>query len=79
MEGVSLLARYCVYLTCQHKGAKHLLHIPLYPTTAIFSQSQAYATTIAKSQAMEHFKSIHHVCIVCVCICVEMQYLQIRL
>jgi len=78
MEGVSLSARNCVYLTCQHKGAKHLLHIPLYPTTAIFRQSQTYATTIAKSQAMEYFKSIHHICIVFVCICVEMQYLQTR-
>ena len=62
MEGVSHPARNCVYLTFQYKGAKHLLHIPLHPTTAIISQSQAYATSIAKSQAMEYFKSIHPVC-----------------
>jgi len=74
MEGVSHPARNCAYLTFRYKGAKYLLHIPLYPTTVIISQSQAYATSVPKSKATEYFKSIHHVC--SVCICIEMQYLQ---
>jgi len=65
MEGVSHAAPNCVYLTFQYNCAKHSLHIPLYLTTAFISQSQAYATYIPKSQAMEYFQSIHHVCIVC--------------
>ena len=38
------------------------LNIPLYPTTAIISQSDGHATSIPKSQATEYFKSVHHVC-----------------
>jgi len=61
MEDVSHPARNFAYLTFRYKGAKYLLHIPLYPTTAIFSQSQAYTASIPKSKTMEYFKSIHHV------------------
>jgi hypothetical protein len=64
MDGVRHSARNCAYLTFQHKGAKYLLHIPLYPTTAITSRSQAYATSSPKSQTMEYFKSTHHVRVV---------------
>lgn len=64
-DGVWHPARNCAYLTFQYKFAKYLLHIPLYPTTAIISQSKAYATSIPKSKAMKYFKSTHHVCIVC--------------
>jgi len=66
MEGGSPLARNCAYVTFEFKRAKHLPNIPLYPKTNIISQSQAYATPILKSQAMEYIKSLHHVCIVCV-------------
>ena len=74
MDGVSHPARNCAQLTFQYKGAKYLLYIPLYPATAIFSQSQAYGTSIPKSKAIEYFISIHHVC--SVWICIEMQCLQ---
>jgi len=50
------------------------LNTPLYTTTAIISQSEAHATSIPKQQAMEYFKSAHHVCKLCTCI--EVQYLQ---
>jgi len=73
MEGVSQPARNCAYRTFQYKGAIYLQHIPLYPSSAIISHSQPYATSIPKSKATEYFKSIH----VCsVCICIEVQYLQ---
>jgi hypothetical protein len=74
MEGVSHPARNCSYLIFQYKGAKYLLHIPLYSSAAIISQPQTYATSIPKSEAMEYFKSIYHVC--SVSICIEVQYLQ---
>jgi len=61
----SLRARNCAYLTFQYICAKPSLHIPLYPTTAILIQSQTYATSIPKSQAMEYFKSAHQLCILC--------------
>ena len=56
----SLPARNCVYLTYQYNCPKHLLRVPLYPSNAIISQSQAYAISISKSKAVEYFKSIHH-------------------
>ena len=65
MVGVSHLARNCAYLTVQYKCAKYLLHIRLYRTTALTSQSQAYATSIPKSKSMGYSQSIYHVCIVC--------------
>ena len=65
MEGLPQTARNCACLTFQYNFAKHLLHIPLCPTNAIISQSQAYATTIHKYQAIEHFQSINHACILC--------------
>jgi hypothetical protein len=64
--GVSHSARNCAYPTFQYKGAKYSLQILLKPTTAIIAQTQANFTFIPESQAMEYFKSIHHVCIVCV-------------
>ena len=74
MEDVSLPARNCACLTFQYKWAKYLLHIPLYPSTTIISQSKAYANSIPKYKAMEYFKSIRHVR--SVCICMEVQYRQ---
>ena len=74
MEDVSRIDRNCACLTFQYKCAKYLLHIPLYPSKTIISQSKAYAISIPKYKAMEYFKSIHHVR--SVCICIEVQYLQ---
>jgi hypothetical protein len=73
MADVSHCTRNCTYLTFRHKCAKYLLHIPLQPTPPI-SQSQAYATSTPKSQAKEYFKTILHVCRMCICI--EVQSLQ---
>jgi hypothetical protein len=74
MEGVWQPVRNCANLTFQYKGAKYLLHFPIYPTSAIIRQSQAYATSIPESKAMEYFKSIDHICNLCICI--EVKYLQ---
>ena len=47
-----------------NKYAKYSPCIPLYPTTAIIGHSQPYTTPIPKTQIMQYFKSIYHVCTV---------------
>jgi len=50
------------YLTFLYKCAKYLLHIPLYPTTAIITSLKPRRLLFLNPKQWNYFKSIHHVC-----------------